>query len=193
MNNQITLANQFYFNLPSDFVPVELEERYAEMLGSKRKLFPRVIDFINSTCLSLTFPSITFPTVSNPQNLRRKKIKWKTVGNIYDLFDDTITITFQNVDSNLNYLILLDILTGHYQNVDEAFDQPIIITFIDENRSALYHVQFRSVIWTGLSENILAFNDPTIATKQFTMSFTYNFIDFQYVKDKIDLISNNTY
>lgn len=193
MNNLVTLSNQFHFNLPSDFVPEELEERYLDLLGAKRMLYPRVIDFINSTIQTCSFPSINFPVVSNPQNLRRKMIKWKTVGSIYDLFDDTVTVTFLNVDSNLNFLMLLDILTNHYVNVDKAYDQPIIITFVDENKNALYHVQFRDVIWTGLSDNIFAFNDQTISTKTFTATFTYNFIDFQYVKDKVDLISNNKY
>lgn len=193
MNNLVTLSNQFHFNLPSDFVPEELEERYLDLLGAKRMLYPRVIDFINSTIQTCSFPSINFPVVSNPQNLRRKMIKWKTVGSIYDLFDDTVTVTFLNVDSNLNFLMLLDILTNHYVNVDKAYDQPIIITFVDENKNALYHVQFRDVIWTGLSDNTFAFNDQTISTKTFTATFTYNFIDFQYVKDKVDLISNNKY
>jgi len=193
MNNLTTLNNQFHFNLPSDFVPEKLEERYLDLLGAKRKLYPRVIDFINSTIQSVSFPGINFPTTSNPQNLRRKQIKWKTVGNIYDLFDDSITVTFLNVDSNLNYLIMLDILTNHYLNVDKSYDENIIITVVDENKNALYHIQFRDVIWTGLSDNLLSFNDQTISTKTFTGTFTYNFLDFQYVKDKVDLISDNKY
>jgi len=144
--NNTTLNNQFNFTLPDNFVPDQLEERYLELLGSKRKLYVRVIDYINSSIQSISFPSINFPTVSNPQNLKRKKIKWKTVGNIYDLYDETITITFLNVDANINYMIMHDILTNHYLNVDDAYDQNILISAVDQNRDAIYHISFRDVI-----------------------------------------------
>lgn len=191
--NLTTLNNQFSFSLPLDFIPASREERYMEMLGAKRKLHNSVLDYINSSIQSISFPSINFPVVNNPQILKRKEIKWKTVGNIYDLFDDTITVTFLNVDSNINYVIMLDILMKHYLNVDKPYDDSLIITVLDENRKALYHIQFRDVIWTGLSDNTFAFNDQTIQTKNFTATFTYNFIDFEYVADKVDIITNNSY
>lgn len=191
--NLTTLNNQFHFNLPLDFIPAVMEERYMKMLGDKRKLYSSVLDYLNSSIQKITYPAINFPVVSNPQNLKRKQVKWKTVGNIYDLFDDTITVTFLNVDSNLNYLIFHDILYNHYLRLDKAYDAPLIITVIDHNRNAMFHMQFRDVIWTGISGNEFAFNDNTVQTKNFTMTFTYNFIDFEYVPDKIDIISENLY
>lgn len=193
--NNTTLNNQFHFNLPLDFIPEDLEERYLALLGSKRKLYTSVIDYLNSTIQSISFPGINFPVVSNPQILKRKEIKWKTVPNIYDLFDDTITVTFLSVDSNINYLILLDILTSHYLNVDKPYDENLLMTVIDENRNAIYHIGFRDVIWTGLSDSLFAFNDQTISNKTFTATFTYNFIDFMYAAGKanIDIITENPY
>ena len=191
--NITTLNNQFHFNLPIDFVPDIYEERYMKLLGNQRKLYKTVVDYLNSTIQDISFPGINFPTVSNPQVTKRKKIKWKTVGNIYDLFEDTITVTLLNVDGNVNYLIFLDILMKHYLNTDKSYDEPIMITVIDQNRNALYHIQFKDVIWTGLSSNKFAFNDQTIQNKNFTMTFEYNFIDFQYVADNVDIITDNTY
>lgn len=188
-----TLNNQFHFNLPLDFVPDGYEERYMKLLGDKRKLYSSVLDYLNSTIQSMSFPGIAFPTVSNPQILKRKQIKWKTVGNIYDLFDKTVTVTFLNVDSNLNYIIFMDILMNHYLNVEKPYDEALIITVIDQDRNALYHLQYRDVIWTGISDNNFAFNDQIVQSKTFTMTFEYNFIDFEYVADKIDIISKNGY
>ena len=144
--NLTTVNNQFHFNLPLDFIPESREERYMDLLKAKRKLAPSVIDYINSTIQSVSFPSINFPVVNNPQILKRKQIKWKTVGNIFDLFDDTITVTFLNVDSNINYIIMLDVLMNHYLNVDKPYDSSIVVTMLDQNRQALYHIQFRDVI-----------------------------------------------
>lgn len=191
--NLTSLSNQFHFNLPLDFIPNNYEERYMKLLGDKRKLYSTVLDYLNSTIQSVSYPAINFPLVSNPQNLHRKKINWKTVGNIYDLFEDTITVTLLNVDSNLNYIIMQDILMNHYLNVNKPYDASLIITVIDQNRNALYHFQFRDVIWTGISGNDFGFNDNTVQTKNFTMTFAYNFIDYEYVADKIDIISGNSY
>lgn len=174
-------------------MPKGYEEIYMKLLGDKRKLYASVIDYLNSTILSISFPGITFPLVSNKQNIKRKKINWKSVGNIYDLFEETITVTFASVDSNMNYLIFMDILVNHYLNVEKAYDAALIITVIDQNRKGLYHIQFRDVIWTGISNTTFAFNDQTVQNKTFTMTFAYNFIDFENIATKIDGFTGNPY
>jgi len=191
--NLNTLNNQFYFSLPLDFIPDGYEERYMPLLGAKKKLHNSVLDYINSNIQSITYPAINFPVTTNNQITKRKTIKHKTVGNIYDLFDDTITVTFKNVDSNICYIMLQDILNHHYLRTDKSYDDPIIVTLLDENRNALYHIQYRNVIWTSLSETVFAYNNQTIESSTFTATFTYNFIDSEFVLGKIDTISNNTY
>lgn len=193
MSNLNTLNNQFEFSLPPTFVPENLENRYISLLGAKRKIFRNVIDYINSTILTITMPSLKMDVVNNPQITKRKEIQYKIVKNVYDLFDKNITITFNNVDSNLNYLIILDILTNHYLNTKNIYDGNVVVTVVDENRTALYHIQFREVIFTGISDNTFAYNDSIIGSKTFTVDFTYNFLDIEYIKDKHDIISENKY
>ncbi len=191
MNNLGTLNNQFHFNLPLDFIPEDLEERYMKLLGAKRKLFASTLDYLNSTIQTITFPGVNFPIVSNPQIIKRKQIKWKTVGNVYDLFDSSITVTFFNVDSNINYIIMQDLLIHHYLNVEKAYDEGLMITVLDENRMGLYTIAYRDVMWTGISDNTFGFNDQTISNKTFTCTFTFNFIDYNYFPGGIDIITKD--
>lgn len=193
MNLLTTLNNQFHFNLPTGFVPATEEERYMKLLGAKRKLHNTVLDYLNSTIQQITFPGVKFPTVDNPQNLHKKKIKWKSANNIFNLFDDEITVTFLNVDSNLNYLIMMDILINHYLNTDTTYDESILITVLDERRNALYYIHFKDVMWTGIDSNAFAYNEQSIQGKTFTCTFTFNFIDFNYVADNTDIITNDKY
>ena len=188
-----TINNQFHINLPIDFVPEELEDRYLAYLKSKNKIYSTVKDYLDSTCKTISYPGVTFPTVTNEQNIMRKKIKWKTVGNVYDLYDKEMTITFNDVDSKTNYLMMQDILTNHYLNTDIAYDQNIMVTVVDENRNALYHIQYRSVIWTGITPNTFSFGEQVVESKTFDISFTYNYIDIQWVLGKVDIISDNNY
>lgn len=192
-NNLLTINNQFEFNFPVDFVKPEIEQRYLSYIKSKRKLHSSIREFLNSTVLSISFPSLTFNTVSNEQILHRKKIKWKAVDNVYDLFSNSITVTFNDVDSHINYFILMDILTTKYLDTDKAYDENIMITIVDENRNALYHIQFRDVIWTNLSDITLGYNEQSMGAPSFTAEFTYNFIDIKWVDSDTDIISENIY
>jgi hypothetical protein len=191
--NLATLNNQFHFQLPIGFVPESLEDRYMKLLNDARKPYRTVLDYLNSTIQSINFPSIEFPVTSNPQNKLRKQITWKTVGNIYDQFDKNVTITFLDVDSKLNYFIILDILCNHYLNSEQPYDNSIIVTVVNERRRALYNIQFRSVIWTGLDGNQLAFNDAILSSKTFNATFAFNYIDFEFVNENKDMITNKKY
>lgn len=194
--NLLTIQNQFYAQLPISFVPDDLDERYMKLLGDKRKLYASAIDYLNSTMLDITFPSASVETIQNPQNLHRKEIKYKVVKNAYDLFEKEITLTFNNVDSNLNYMMFLELWFKHYLNTDSPYDEPLIITMVDQNRRALYNIQYRDVMWTYIGENKLAFNDQAISQKTFQMKFTFNFMDIQFSEsggNSIDIISGNSY
>ena len=193
MSNLSTINNQFHFNLPIDFVPKSEEEQYLKLIKGMRKPYTSVVDYLNSTIQSISFPSITFPTVNNEQNKQRKKIKWKTVSNIFDLFEQSVTITFLDVDSHLNYMILLDVLCNHYLNAEQPYDQSILVTLINENRRPLYNIQYRSLLWTDLDGNTFGYNDQAIQSKTFTASFTFNYLDLEFVLDKKDILTNEKY
>lgn len=190
-NNLITINNQFLFNFPTDFVPEEIEKRYMGYIKSKRKLHLSVLDYLNSTVLDISFPSITFNQVTNKQNLHRKQIGWKAVDNINDLFDDSVTITIQDVNSKVNYMIFLDVLSNKYLNSDAPYDENILVTIVDENRNALYQIQFREVIWMSQDGTRLGFNNQSMGSDTFTISFTYNFLDIRWLYDGSHFIDDN--
>jgi hypothetical protein len=192
MFNLSTINNTFMFNLPLDFMPDGYEERYMKLLKNQRKPFNSVLDYLNSTIQDISLPSITFPTVKQIMK-RGKETLWKGDQNIYDLFDKTGTITFSNVDSNINYFIIMDCLMHHYLNTARTYDSNLVLTLVDENRKALYFMQYRSLIFTGQDGNKLAYNDQQIQTKTFTINFTYNYFDMEYISDKIDVIMNDSY
>lgn len=190
-NNLQTINNQFEFNFPIDFVSDEIENRYMSYLKSKRKMHSTVREFLNSTILDISFPGLSIETISNEQVMHRKKIKWKSVGNIYDYLDKEITLTINNVDSNINYFILLNILSEKYLDETVNYDENLVVTVIDENRNGLYQIQFRNVIWKNLSNNTFAFNKQTMGDNTFTLTFTYNYLDVQWILDGKDIITSN--
>lgn len=192
MFNLSTVNNQFVYNLPLDFVPEYFEERYMKMLKNMRKPFLSALDYLNSTILDISWPSLTLPTVTQT-NKFGKETQWKGNQNIYDLFDKTGTITFNNVDSNLNYIMIMECLINNYLNTKKTYDSNLVLTMVDQNRKALYFAQYRSVIFTYQDGNKFAYNDQQISTKTFTINFTFNYFDIEFLYDKIDIIMNDKY
>lgn len=187
-----TLNNQFLFDLPDAFVDPELEIRYMKLLKEQRRPFKSVIDYLNSTILDISFPSLTLPTTEQKTKFGMK-IVWKGNEPIYNLFDKKGTITFMSVDSNLNYLILMNCLTSNYLNTSLVHDPNLVKVMVDQNRKALFFMQYRGVVFTNQEGNKFAYNDQQVSSKTFTIDFTYNFLDFEFVFDRWDIIMNQGY
>lgn len=186
-----TLNNQYSFNLPSDFVPQELEERYMPLLKALRKPYASVIDYLNSTIQDIDYPELVIPT--STQTIKRgKETFWRGSANVYDGFSRNGQITFMSVDSNLNYIIIQNCLTTSYLNVNQTYDGNLVLAVVDQNRKAFFITQFRSLIFTKLDGTKFAYNDQTVNNKTFQMSFVYNYIDIEYVKDRIETVRNST-
>lgn len=184
--------NMFVYNLPLDFVPDYLEERYMPLLKNMKKPFLTSLDYLNSTILDISWPSITLPTVTQI-NKYGKETFWKGAQNIYDTFDKTGTITFSNVDGNLNYMMIMECLINGYLNTKKPYDSNLVLTLVDQNRKAIFFAQYRSVIFTYQDGNKFGYNDQTIQNKTFTVNFVFNYMDLEYIHDKIDTIMNEKY
>jgi hypothetical protein len=191
MSNLPSLNNQFVFNLPDDFIPEELEKDYLTLIKNFRSIYKTVIDYLNSTILSISFPGLTLKTVSNPQITKRKILKYKSVDNIHDLYDETVTITFLNVDSNLNYFIMQNIIAANYLNAQQTYDKPVMVTTVDKDRKGIFQIKYNDVMFLSVSDNSFANNDSSIQNKNFTVTFTYNLINTELLLTNRDFINNS--
>ena len=191
--NLPTQGNSFVYNLPLDFIPVYMEERYYPMLKQMRKPFISTLDYLNSTILDISWPSLSLPTSKQVMKYGKDTF-WKGNQNIYDLLDKTATITFSNVDNNLNYLMIMECLMNNYLNTNKNYDSNIPVTLIDHNRRAIYFAQYRSVIFTSQEGNKLGYNDQQVSTsKTFSINFTFNYFDLEFVHSQFDVIINEKY
>lgn len=170
-----TQSNQFLFSLPVDFISDKIEKRWMPLLKKNRLYYSSVLDFLNSTIRSITFPSMSFD--SSKQNIKRKIVYWKPVVNIYDTITRDTDITFQAVDSNINHLIILDAITDSYLNTKKNYVEPLTMYILDKYRDIIAHVHFRSVNIRSLSEIFYSFSDISLEDKTFTMQITYNYLD----------------
>jgi len=187
--NLSSLSSQFIFNLPPDFVTPAIRAKYKKMLRKNHIPYDDVLDYLNSTITEVVFPSMSYITPEQTM-YHGKQIQWKGAQNVYDTFVRELDITFDSVNSHLNYFILVDILVEEYLDTDKNYSPDLSITILDKHGDAIFDVKFRSVNIKSLSETRLNFSDQIVDQKNFTLSFIYNYLDINYKLDGNDIITD---
>jgi hypothetical protein len=181
-------GSQFIFNLPSDFLKQETIETYTPILEKNWVQYENVIDYINSTIKAVNFPGISFD-MPKQTNMRGKERQFKPAKNVQDITSThDLTVTFRSVDSDLNYWLVFDILTKHYLDVENAFVNPFTITCVDIHRDAIYIIRFYEIILKGLSDNTFNYSQQKVNSKEFTLTFHFNFYDIEFLLDKSKIL-----
>jgi hypothetical protein len=177
-------ASQFVFNLPSDFIPQEILNTYKPILEKNWVQYTNVIDYLNSTIKSVSFPGLTINTPE--QRLIRGKVRaYKPSTNIQDIVTShDFTVTFRSVDADLNYWLTYDIFSKHYLDVINLYINPFTITAVDIWRDAIYKINFREIIAISLSEINFDYSQQKTNAKDFTLNFKFNFVDIEFLLDK---------
>ena len=76
---------------------------------------------------------------------------------------------------------MFDIISKHYLDVENAFVNPFTIACVDIHRDAIYIIRFYEVILKALSENTFNYSQQKVQSKDFTMTFHFNFYDIQFL------------
>ncbi len=173
-------GSQFIFNLPSDFLPSEIISTYKPILEKNWVQYENVIDYLNSTIKSVSFPGITIETPAQTR-IRGKQVTYKPAKNVQDIVGHELTIKFASVDSDLNYWLMFDIFTKHYLDVENLYINPFTITALDIHRDGIYVIKFFQIILKNLSSNNFDYSQQKVSSKEFELTFSFNFYDIEFL------------
>lgn len=177
-------SSQFIFNLPQSFLPAEVIETYTPILEKNWIQYENVIDYINSTIKSVNFPGISFEMPMQIR-MRGKQRNFKPATNPQDIVTTRqLNVTFRSVDSDLNYWLLFDILNKHYLDTENQWLDPFTITAVDIHRDAIYVIKFYEIIINSLNDNLFNYSSQKVTSKEFTMTFNFNFYDIEFLLNK---------
>lgn len=172
--------NQFVFNLPQDFIPQSIEDKYKVLFDKNMIPYESVIDYINSTIKEIVQPSIQFESVEQVVK-RGKKIAYKDSSNINDAFTRELDMTFRAVDSYLNYELLKEVLINFFLDNDKQYIPYFQVHMIDKDGDIIYTTIYKEILLKSISEIRLSYSTTDFSEKTFSITFTYNFIDTQFV------------
>ena len=117
--------------------------------------------------------------------MRGKERNFKPSKNPQDIITTRqLQVTMRSVDSDLNYWLLFDILNKHYLDTENQWLDPFTITALDIHRDAIYVIKFYEIIINSLSENMFNYSQQKVQSKDFTLSFNFNFYDIEFLLDK---------
>ncbi len=177
-------GSQFAFNLPPNLISNEIIQTYKPILDKNWIQYENVIDYLNSTIKSVDFPGISFNRPK--QNLIRGKERfYKPATNIQDIVSSRdLVVTFASVDADINYWIVFDIISKNYLDVENMYVKPFTITALDIHRDGIYRIVFSEIILHNISNNKFDYAQQKVSSKEFTMTFSFNFYDIEFLMDK---------
>jgi hypothetical protein len=185
-------SSQFIFNLPSNFLPSEIIQTYNPILEKNWIQYENVIDYINSTIKSVNFPGISFE-IPKQITIRGKERQFKPAKNIQDITTThELTVSMRSVDSDLNYWLMFDILSKHYLDTDNQWLNPFTITCVDIHRDAIYVIRFYEIILKGMGENTFNYSQQKVQSKEFNLTFHFNFYDIEFLMNKSKILELGT-
>lgn len=175
-----TQNSAFIFQLPSDFIPQEIIRTYQPVLEKNWVQYDNVLDYLNSTIKSVDFPGISFK-VEEQIMIRGKKRNYKPSINVQDILTTReLSIVFRSVDSDLNYMLLYDIISKHYLDVENLHVNPFTIQTLDIHRDVIYTVKFFEMIVKSITNKIFDYSQQKLQEREFTMVVNFNFIDVEF-------------
>lgn len=180
-------SSQFVFNLASDILKQEIINTYTPLLEKNWIQYDNVIDYLNSTIKAVNFTGISID-MPKQNIIRGKEIYYKPAKNAQDIISSRqLNVTFASVDSDLNYWLLFDIIYKNYLDTENMYVNPFTITCLDIHRDAIYTIIFKQIIFTNLSDNTFDYSQQKVNSKEFTMTFNFNFyeVDFHLNNTKV--------
>lgn len=179
-----SISSNFIFQFPTDFLPEKIINSFQKLLEKNWVQYDNVLDYINSTILSVDFPGLSLDL---PEQImyQSKKRSYMPSTNPYDIVSSTeLNLELRSVDSDLNYWILHSVFMYYYKKKDAQYTAPFILSVLDINRDEIYQIKFREIIMKNISERTFNHSQQAVDAKNFTVTLNFNYWDIEFMLDK---------
>ena len=185
----MTLSNRndlFKIELPRIFVPISIKDRYKPYIFRMPIPIKDVMDLINYSIQSITIPNFNYNPIEQTKpgytDVARGTVrKYRQALSPEMLIDRTFTITFQLLDGNVNYWIMLETFFHYYDfSNSEPFTFDVPVRIFDAEGNAMYSSIFKECLFTGLNQFTLSYSEITPEFRTFECTFAFNSIDLDF-------------
>lgn len=196
--------DNFRCTLPKEFIPQEIEEKYAKIITNAKSFVSTPIDFLNETIQGVDILGFTQAaaiqqqhgigtmatspsTIDNNLFLHgASDVAYRSEMNPLNLIDKTLRITFRHVLGFTNYFMLLESFWIMYRRDTYYKDMPgyISIDLFDEIGSKISRIVVYNPIIDGIDMLSLNYTNPVAASQTFNMELKYSNIAFEFINQE---------
>jgi len=198
-------ADLFVFKFPKDFLPKEVEEKYAKILNTDKSVITTPIDYLNESIQAVTIPGLSdllteqdqhspqHPENHNPQiGIKGKRISIEpsrtnttySPKNILSQLANEFTVTLRKNQGLYNYFMLYETAfhkaLKEYANVEKP-DDLFTVEIIDETGIILSRIKLFQPRIDGIDGMEFSYNKLERQNETFDIKFRFNNIDFDIV------------
>lgn len=179
--------NQFVFRFPKGFISPEIENKYNFYLKRLPTPFENILDYVNHTIQSVTFPPVNVDQVEQWVGRRtsvddvavtKNQQYWRQAVDLERAFPKEFSVSLKAADGYLNYWVLFETLREYLKipnKVDYFPDMNLI--YLDREGYQLLNIDFKQPLFKGISEVEMNYSATAMEFRLFTVDFKYNWFD----------------
>lgn len=179
--------NQFVFRFPKGFIKPEIEEKYNFYLKRLPTPFENILDYVNHTVQSVSFPSVASEEVEqwvgrktsvDGKNVTKNPQYWRQSLDIGRIISKEFTVTLKAADAYLNYWVLFEVYKDFLDipNMQDYFPD-MNLMYLDREGYQMLTVDFRQPLMKGISEVEMNYSATAMEFRTFSVNFKYNTFD----------------
>jgi len=189
----------FKFELPKDFIPPEVNEKYQNILSKNAGVITTPIDYLNESIQGINIPGIESLTTDQQQHSTNaihpamgkinvepaRQNTYKSVSNPLDNIDKTITISFRFNQGFYNYFLIYEsIFWKICKPLDYKNEEVLFIDLLDETGKINARIKYYDCHVDGIEGLEFNYSKLERDTGTFDVTFKFNNIDFVFIDEE---------
>ena len=187
----------FKFTFPKDFLPEEVEKKYAELLNREPGVVVTPIDYLNESIQGCNIPGMSELIIVQPQhetntikprlnktNVEPKHdINYLSSGNPLEKLGKEFKVTFRLNQGLYNYFMLYETIFHRYAKPEDVrpYDPVFLIDILNEDGTIVSRIKLKDVYIDGIDGLDFNYNKVERSGDTFDVTFKYNNIDFVFI------------
>lgn len=185
--------NQFVFRFPKGFINEEIQTKYDFYLKRLPTPFENILDYVNHTIQSVTFPSVGSDEIEqfvgrktsvDGKNVTKNPQYWRQTMDMSRILPKEFTVNLKAADAYLNYWVLFEVFKAYLEipNMEDYFPD-MSIMYLDREGYQLLTVDMKQPIMKGISEVEMNYSATAMEFRTFSVTFKYNTFDINVKLD----------
>lgn len=186
----------FRFAFPKDFLPKEIEEKYASILNKNAGVLVSPIEYLNESIQGVNFPGISDIVIQQQQHSTneikrslgkinvepKREAIYQSTANPLEKIEQSFKVTFRMNQGLYNYFMMYETIFHQICKPKDRGHQPVLyIELLDATGVITSRIKFFDVLMDRIEGLEFNFNKVEREAGTFDVEFKFSNIDFEFM------------